>query len=203
MTSKARAAKKAAQKTKENAAGAAQSVTPAEELENARDFGVGESAEAEGEKPEAPCEDLQGELSEERDRRLRLMAEYDNFRRRSAKEITELRERVTESAVLNLLPALDDLERVLANTKDDADTPTLLKGVGLVAEKFRSQPAQMGVKPFESKGQLFDPERHEALTTLSMENLEDDTIVDELTRGYLRGDNVIRHAQVVVNKRQD
>lgn len=172
------------------------------ELDTASDFGVGESAEAvENAGQEGAIETLEGQLVEERERYLRLMAEYDNFRRRKAREAGDMRALIADQVVLALLPALDDLDRILSTSGEETSGETVLKGVTMVADKFRTQLAQLGVTDFASVGESFDPERHEALSTCALEEHADDEIVDEHLKGYLRGKTVIRHAQVIVNKR--
>jgi len=135
------------------------------------------------------------------DRWLRKVAEFDNFRRRTGREMAEVGERAVERAALALLPALDDLERILAQPADGPAAEALAKGVGMVADKFRAGLAGLGVAAFESVGQPFDPERHDALTTQAVEDRDENEVLEEFLRGYRLGERVIRHAQVIVNRR--
>jgi molecular chaperone GrpE len=155
---------------------------------------------------EVPAPDASEELRRLRDalglaeeRLLRLRAEFDNHRRRTAQDMSRLREQAVDRVVLALLPALDDLERV-SRQPAGADGEALLRGLELVLAKFQTQLGQVEVTAFESRGQMFDPALHEALTTGSESSRPEDEVLDELVRGYRRGTAVIRHAQVVVNK---
>ncbi|MFA7331810.1 MAG: nucleotide exchange factor GrpE [Candidatus Delongbacteria bacterium] len=141
------------------------------------------------------------ELAQSQDRLLRLRAEFDNYRRRTLQDALRVREQAVDRVVLALLPALDDLERVSAQAATGAADPEALRrGVDLVLAKFHAQLEQVDVRVFESKGQPFDPLQHEALTTRQDPAQSEDVVLDELVRGYRRGEAVIRHAQVVVNK---
>jgi molecular chaperone GrpE len=166
--------------------------------------GTAEAWTEEGPFAEEPAGDLgtrmRDELAQSQDRLLRLRAEFDNYRRRTQQDTLRLREQAVERVVLTLLPALDDLERVARPAAGPADLDSVRRGLDLVLAKFHAQLEQVDVRAFESRGQLFDPARHEALTTLRDENQAEDMVLDELVRGYRRGEAVIRHAQVVVNK---
>lgn len=153
---------------------------------------------------EAPQAEELSRLVEEvalgQDRLLRLRAEFDNYRRRTLQDSQRLREAAVERVALAILPALDDLERVCRQAAGPTDVETLRRGLDLVLAKFHAQLGQVEVRPFDSLGQPFDPEQHEALTTREDPTQPEDLVLDELVRGYRRGAAVIRHAQVVVNK---
>ena len=141
---------------------------------------------------------LREALAQAEDRLLRLRAEFDNHRRRTAQDLLRQREQAVDRVVLALLPALDDLERVARHPGSDPEG--LARGLSLVLAKFQAQLGQVDVAAFDSRGQLFDPALHEALTTGCDPSRPEDEVLDELVRGYWRGGAVIRHAQVVVNK---
>ncbi len=151
--------------------------------------------------PELECVRLQGALMEEQERLLRLRAEFDNYRRRSSQDIARSREQAVDRVVLALLPALDDLERVTRQGAASEDLESLRRGLDMVQTKLAQQLESLGVKAFLSVGQPFDPARHEALSICQMPDKADDEVVDEHVRGVVRGDTVLRHAQVIVNKR--
>jgi len=150
---------------------------------------------------ELECARLSTELAAEQDRLLRLRAEFDNYRRRAAQDLARAREQAVDRVVLTLLPALDDLDRVTRQGASSEDLDALRRGLDMVAAKVTAQLEQVGVKAFASVGQPFDPARHEALSLSQLPDKGDDEVVDEHVRGYQRGDTVLRHAQVIVNKR--
>lgn len=141
------------------------------------------------------------EAAQANDRWLRTRAEFDNYRRRTLQDQGRLREAAVERAVLALLPALDDLDRLRQTAAAGMDQEGLSRGLELVAARVSAQLEQLGVRAFASVGQVFDPVYHEALSVCARDDAADGVIVDEHVRGYQRGETVIRHAQVIVNKR--
>lgn len=174
---------------------------PAEANGTAADGGDAHADGGDADDRDATIDALRRDLMAVNERWLRKVAEFDNFRRRTAREAAELSQRVVERAATALLPALDDLERMRALPAEQATADALGKGVDMVIEKFRSGLDALGVRPFESVGQPFDPERHDALTTQSVEGREDNEVLEEFLRGYRVGERVMRHAQVIVNRR--
>jgi molecular chaperone GrpE len=152
--------------------------------------------------PEAvdPFEKLQNEYGVLNDKFLRLLAEFDNYKRRTAKEFGLSRNRGIENAVKSLLPVLDDIDRTLGQEKDKLNLESLLDSTKMVAGKFTQELEKLGVKVFTSVGEKFDPEKHDALTTMSNTDKEDDVILEEYLKGYELAGRVIRHSQVIVNK---
>ncbi|MDP2360675.1 MAG: nucleotide exchange factor GrpE [bacterium] len=144
---------------------------------------------------------LREELTLANDRLLRLRAEFDNYRRRTQLDQLRVRDQAVDRVVLALLPALDDLERVRQTATPEMDLATLFRGLDLVLDKFAAQLEQVDVRAFSACGEPFDPTRHEALSISQDPAREDDVVVEEHVRGYLHGETVIRHAQVIVNKR--
>jgi molecular chaperone GrpE len=130
------------------------------------------------------------------DKWLRAAADLENYRKRTARD----RERDLWSAragvALALLEVLDDLERALADDKGDADA--FRRGVELIRSKFLSALDSIGVSPFVSVGEPFDPEKHEALARVPATEAEDGRVAAEIRRGYRWGDRVLRHALVAV-----
>ena len=147
----------------------------------------------------ADYEELQEKYNELNDRFLRLYSEFDNFRKRTAKEKLDLVKTASQDLIVGLLPILDDFERALkAFEEHDAD-PELIKGVELIYNKFYNTLKQKGLKPMESMGTEFNTDWHEALTKIPAPS-EDmkGKVVDVIQKGYLLNDKVIRYAQVVV-----
>ncbi len=150
---------------------------------------------------EAAMEKLQSELEEQKDKYLRLFAEFDNFRRRNAKERLELIQTAGKDVLVSLLTVLDDCDRAEKQLQNSDDAAANKEGVLLVFSKLRNILASKGIKPMESINELFDVEKHEAITEIPAptEDLKD-KVVDEVEKGYYLNDKLIRFAKVVVGK---
>lgn len=144
-------------------------------------------------------EKLQAELSESKDKYLRLYSEFENFRRRTAKEKLELIGSANESLLQALLPVLDDFERAEKSITEEADVKSVKEGVDLVYNKFKSVLEQKGVKAIEAgEGSEFDVSFHEAITQIpAPKDKLKGKIVDVVEKGYLLNEKVIRFAKVV------
>lgn len=154
--------------------------------------------ETEQEQPEeelAPEEKLRQELDEQKDKYLRLMAEYDNFRKRTAKERLELADSAKASAVSEILPMIDNFERALGTECQDEN---FKKGIEMIYKQFGDVIAKLGVKPMELEGTEFDPNIATAVSTVEDESLGENTVAQVLQNGYTMGDKVVRPAVVVV-----
>jgi molecular chaperone GrpE len=136
------------------------------------------------------------------DKTLRLQADFENTRKRLEKEKQEFVKFANEGIIAELLNVLDDLERAveLAQTKHQ-DMPAFLKGVEMILAHLYETLKEYGVKPIEAQGKLFDPHFHEALMQVEDKNLPEHTIVEELQKGYLLNDRVIRTTKVKVSKK--
>jgi len=136
------------------------------------------------------------------DKLLRLQADFDNTRKRLEREKQDFVKFANESLILELLNILDDLERVvnLAESKSE-DMPAFLKGVEMILAHIYEMLKEHGVKPIEAEGKIFDPNCHEALMQVEDKQLPEHTVVEEMQKGYLLNDRVIRTAKVKVSKR--
>lgn len=135
------------------------------------------------------------QLEEQEDRLKRLMAEFDNFKKRSSKEREGLYNSLVSDIFSSLLPVIDNLEKAVeAKTEDEA----YKQGVELVLKQFKDVLAANGVQEIEAVGQAFDPELHEAVASVTDENLGEKVVKEEYRRGYKIGSKVIRHSMVVV-----
>lgn len=152
--------------------------------------------------PEASAEvaALKAAVAEAEGRLMRLMADFDNLRRRSAERELALREQATADTVLFLLPVRDDLERAL-QAPDDAQA--LKQGVALTLASFQATLERMGVKPVEAEGEIFNPRIHEALTWEERTDVPEDTVTQVLLPGYRLGEKLLRPALVKVAKAPD
>ena len=147
---------------------------------------------------EPTFEDKYNELN---DKYLRLYSEFDNFRRRTAKERLELFKTAGQDILTDLLPIMDDFERALLNMDKKADVKTIRVGVDLVYNKFKSTLTSKGLEPFKSIDKKFDPDFHEAVTKIPAPSKKlKGKVLDEIEKGYTLSDKVIRFAKVVVGE---
>ena len=147
-------------------------------------------------------EKLQGELQTEKDKFLRLFAEFENYKRRTSKERVELFRTASEEVMVSMLPVLDDFERALAHIEDDKEAEELRKGVLLIYQKLISTLEQKGLSPIKiEQGDVFDADNHEAVTQIPAPN-EDlkGKIIDVIEKGYKLGDKIIRFPKVIIGQ---
>ena len=186
----------------------------AEEVEEAEEASVNveneaENAEADDEAPlkhkdkkrlkkaEAEIEKLKAELAEEQEKYMRLYAEYDNFRRRSAKEREGIYADAYSDALVQILPIIDNLERATQYGKDDPDSP-MAKGIELTVKSCVEALNKMGVFEIEALGKPFDPNFHNAVMHVEDDSYGENEIVEVFMKGYVKGDKVLRFSMVKV-----
>lgn len=146
-------------------------------------------------------EELQKQVKELQDKYIRLMADFDNFRKRSLKERTELIKTAGEDILVNILPVIDDFERGLQAMELTEDVVALKQGVSLIYNKFREFLNQRGVKEIESKNTEFNVDLHDAITKIpAPEEALKGKVVDVIQKGYFLNEKVIRFAKVVVGE---
>lgn len=153
----------------------------------------------EEEAPKDPLEELQAQYNELNDKYLRLYSEFENFRKRTSKERVDLIRNGGEDIFKLLLPIIDDFERARTNMETAEDVPSVKEGVDLIYNKLIKELGNKGLKPMETKGEVFDSELHEAITQFPAPS--DDMkgkVIDEAEKGYYLHDKVIRFAKVVV-----
>ena len=139
------------------------------------------------------------QIEKEKKEYLFLMADFDNFRKRTMKEKAEILKNGAESAMKGLLPIVDDFERGLDAIKDSTDAESVKEGMMLIYNKFVKYLEQNGVKVMETSGADFDPDNHEAVAMIPADSDEKrNKVVDTVTKGYTMNGKVIRHAKVVV-----
>ena len=134
------------------------------------------------------------EIADLNDKYLRLYAEYDNFRRRSAKEREGIYFEAKSDTLKNILPVLDNMERATAFTEADK----ILEGMNLILKSFNENFSKMDVKEIEALGKTFDPNVHYAVMHVEDESYGENEVVEVLQKGYICGDKVIRYAMVKV-----
>ena len=138
-------------------------------------------------------------VSEERDKYLRLSAEFDNYRKRTLKEKAELIKNGGEKTLTAILPVLDDFERALKNMEASEETKAMKEGVELIFNKFQKILGQEGLQKIETEGQPFDTDFHEAIALIPAPSEElKGKILDCVQTGYMLNEKVIRHAKVAV-----
>ena len=150
---------------------------------------------------ESLIEKLETEVKEQKDKYLRLMAEFDNFRRRTAKERLELIQTAGKDVIVSLLDVLDDCDRAEKQLEASDDIAIQKEGIQLVFNKLRSTLQNKGVKALESIHTDFDVEKHEAITEIPAPSKDmEGKVMDEVVKGYYLNDKLIRFAKVVVGK---
>lgn len=149
---------------------------------------------------EEAIEKLQAELQEQKDKYLRLFAEFDNFKRRNAKERIELIQTAGKDVITSLLEVLDDCDRAEKQLSGNEDMVSSKEGVQLVFNKLRGKLQAKGLKAMDSVKTDFDVEKHEAITEVDAPEDMKGKVVDEIEKGYYLNDKIIRFAKVVVGK---
>ncbi|MEN9308724.1 MAG: GrpE protein [Fibrobacterota bacterium] len=171
-----------------------------------------EGATAEGEAPKDPTlaelqqkiASLNEELEAAKDKSVRLVAEFDNFRKRSAREYVDMRDAAQGKAFDSLFPVVDNLERAFQDAPAEGDwTPAdptgFAKGIKLVLGQIRKAISDAGLEEIESIGKAFDPNLHDALTQMPHPDIPENHVAAVHARGWKKGDKILRHAQVIVS----
>jgi molecular chaperone GrpE len=145
------------------------------------------------------AEKIQAELAEQKGKYLRLYAEFDNYKKRSARERVELMQTAGREVIVPLLEVLDDCDRAEKQLQESGQQDAVQEGVLLVFNKLRSVLFAKGVKPMDCKGREFNPDEHEAVSQVPVadENLKG-KVIEEIVKGYYLNDKIIRFAKVVV-----
>ncbi|SVA24798.1 uncharacterized protein METZ01_LOCUS77652 [marine metagenome] len=149
------------------------------------------------------AKELELQLNELQDKQLRLKAEFENFRKRKQREISELFQYDGERVIKEILPLIDDLERMAKAAEDQNDKAevSLLEGVQMVESKIKKFLGLHEIIPFGEEGESLDSELHDAMLTETNEEMDDNIILDVFEKGYRYRGKVIRHARVIVNKK--
>lgn len=140
---------------------------------------------------------MQEDLDNTTDRLKRLMAEFDNYKKRASKEREQLYNSLVADIMIAFLPVMDNLEKAInTNTEDEG----YKQGMELVAKQFKDVLNSFGLEEIQTEGAIFDPSLHEAVSSIQDDTKKSQEIVEEFRKGYKIGDKVIRHAMVVVNQ---
>jgi molecular chaperone GrpE len=150
---------------------------------------------------ENETEKLRAELSEQKDKYIRLFAEFDNYKRRTSKEAMELRSTAGKEIIISMLDILDDMDRAEKQLKESNVDPSISDGVILVFDKFRKTLQSKGLKQIETLHSDFDVEKDEAVSEIEVPDKKlKGKVVAEVQKGYMLNDKLIRFAKVVVGK---
>jgi molecular chaperone GrpE len=151
--------------------------------------------------PDEETQKLRSELEEQKDKYIRLFAEFDNYKRRTSRERIDLMQTASREVMVSLLQVLDDSNRAEKQMQESNDIDQIKEGVQLVFNKFRKTLQSQGLKAMESLHTDFDVEKHEAITEIPVDDKKlKGKVVDVIEEGYYLNDKLIRFAKVVVGK---
>lgn len=149
---------------------------------------------------ESPTEHAVSREAELEDRLLRTMADFDNYRKRSARQTEEIVKTANDRLLVEILDIIDNLERAMQHADNGAaDAESLHKGMELIYNQFVALLARYDVTPIEAVGKKFDPDYHDAMMQVESDKYDEGIVAVEMTKGYRRGDQVIRHSKVGVS----
>jgi len=147
-----------------------------------------------------PLEAAKAENAKLRDQLLRTAADFDNFRKRSRRELADMEKRAREDFLKDLLPVFDNLERATAHAETATDVKALADGIGLVKRQFLDTLSKVGIERIKAQGASFDPAFHEAVQQFETNEHPPGTVIHEVQAGYIQGEKLVRPAIVVVAK---
>jgi molecular chaperone GrpE len=152
-------------------------------------------------KKDARIEELEKEVEANYDRFVRVTADFDNFKKRTSREVSDLRKFANENILRDMLSVADNLERAIeSGSKPDSEKKTLLEGVKITLKDLYRMFEKYGVKDFKSEGKPFDPVFHQAMMQDQTDDYPDNTVLNELQKGYTIHERLLRPAMVVVAK---
>jgi molecular chaperone GrpE len=144
---------------------------------------------------------LENQLNEQKDKFLRLFAEFDNYKKRVAKERLELFATAGKDIIIEFLPIIDDFERAIKSNENSEDLSAIKEGMLLIYDKMLKSFERKGVKKVIAKGERFDADMHEAITEIpAIDESQKGLVIDEIESGYMLNDKMIRFSKVVVGK---
>jgi molecular chaperone GrpE len=174
--------------------------SPAESADSAADRQGPADAATSEQPPDDPLAAAKAEASKIRDQLLRTAADYDNFRKRTRRELEDAQRRGRESVIKDLLPVFDNLERAALHADGAQDVKAVADGLRIVLKQFNDTLDRMGVKRVPTVGSAFDPNVHEAIQHLESHEHPAGVVLNEVQPGYSMGDRLVRAALVVVSK---
>ena len=147
-------------------------------------------------------EEKDKEIREANDKYLRLVAELENFKKRSSRDQLEYMKYAHEPVLREILPILDNLERAYYHSKESQDIQKLIEGLQLILKQSQEILSKLGVTPISAKGELFDPKKHQAISQVETDEFPENHIVEEISKGYLFKDRILRPSMVSVSKKK-
>lgn len=159
-----------------------------------------EKAAEEKDESAKKIEALEKEIEEYKDKMLRKAAEFENYKRRTENDQLNLLKYTGENLIVKLLPAIDDFERSMQHMDSAKDVQSIKEGLQLVYNKLMKILEDQGVKKIEAVGKPFDVEYHEAMMQRKDESVPPHTVLDEIEKGYMYKDKVVRHSKVIVSE---
>lgn len=171
-----------------------ENTSPAQEADNSAETGSNTDEKAQGSR----ISELESKNAELNERYLRLYSEFDNYRKRTMREKSEIIKTAAEDVFKAILPVIDDFERAIRANETQEDVSTVKEGMQLIYNKLRNVVQQKGLQSFDSVGETFNPDLMEAITHVPAEGKNSGKVIDEVEKGYRLGEKVIRYAKVVV-----
>ena len=169
--------------------------------EDTKDEAVAVEAEQdELERLREELERAESDAAEYYDRYLRLAADFENYKKRIAREVAHRVQEANGGLMSKLVPVLDNFERALNHSEEETDFESFRKGVEMIFEQMKAVLEKEGLVPIDAVGQPFDPNLHEAMMQMESEEYETGTVMEEVEKGYKLNDRVLRHSKVTVSK---
>ncbi|GIO98012.1 nucleotide exchange factor GrpE [Paenibacillus lautus] len=184
------------EETLENTPNSGESGSAEEAVNPEQEIPVTDSADEAG---SAELEKLQAEVLEHQQRTLRVQADFDNFRRRTQKEKEDLGKYASSKLITELLPVIDNFERALQASEENPEFESFSKGVNMIFRQLESVLATEGLTAMKSVGEPFNPEYHQAIMQVESDEYEEGIVVEEVQKGYMLKDKVLRPAMVKVS----
>lgn len=173
---------------------------PKEMVEKGEDFSSEASVVEETPQVAETPEELKQKLNDVEDKMLRIAAEYDNYRKRTARQQDELIKSANDRLFSELIDVIDNFERALQHAKEDSAAGAILAGTEMIYNQLLALLAKNGVTPIDAIGKPFDPQLHEAMLQVSSDSYSEGIVATELAKGYQQGTRVIRHSKVGVSR---
>lgn len=183
-----------------------ETVVEKEQVESVSEKKDGVVKEADENQSDSNSDEVKEQTSEDKyndlnNRFLRLYAEFENFRKRTNKERLDIINNANADLLKDMIPVIDDFERAITNNEGSEDAVAIKEGFSLIYNKYKGILQTKGLKPMEAKGEVFDPEVHEAVANMPTEDKElKGKIIDDLEKGYFLNEKVLRYAKVVVGQ---
>ena len=199
VEAKAENTEEAAEKTEESEESEAGTEEDKQEASQEEDGEKAEGGILKGfKKKDKKLEALENQKKELEDKVMRQMAEFENYRKRTEKEKATMFEMGAKSVIEKMLPVVDNFERGLASVDEDKQSDPIYEGMNLIYKQLMGELDKLGVKPIEALGQEFNPDLHNAVMQVESEEYEEGIVAQELQKGYMYRDSVVRHSMVAV-----